>query len=165
MIPAQNHAPGWKERVWYKGFGMVLTIAMLTNTYLSSRVVVSVETQEKTTGTRFEKLQKTSDDTHTLVNANMGFQLKVGAVALRRNAGYSKLALATAKAENKNAAVILEAEKLAATDEEIAILAENLLAEHVARQATVDSGKKVEIKPSDKEKSTRQAKPSLTLAA
>lgn len=55
-------------------------------------------------------------DIHTLVNSNMGVQLKISAIALRKVAGFTK----------------------DADDEAAASLAERALAEHEGKQALVD---------------------------
>jgi hypothetical protein len=64
-----------------------------------------------------QQVKKTGIDTHTLVNSNMGFQLNVSAVALRKIANATK-----------------DPEDIAA-----ALLAERLLKEHIAKQAIVDA--------------------------
>ncbi len=61
------------------------------------------------------------DTIHTLVNSRMGLQLKVAAVALRQVAELTV-------GQGRNASDVAAAE-----------MAESLLAEHVAKQATVDA--------------------------
>lgn len=62
-------------------------------------------------------IAKVGQDTHTLVNSNMGAQLKISSVALRRLADLTKDAV----------------------DIKVANAAEALLEEHVAKQAQVDA--------------------------
>ena len=76
---------------------------------------------------KLSEIKQTGIDTHTLVNSNMGSQLKLTAVALRR------VAELTENEDDFNAAV--EAEKL--------------LADHVRKQAVVDSGAKTIRKPDE----------------
>lgn len=74
---------------------------------------------KETTATSAEamaELKTVTNDTHTLVNANMGAQLKISALALRRLAEYTKHPDDVAAAE----------------------LSEDLLSEHDKKQAVVD---------------------------
>lgn len=76
---------------------------------ISAYRVVQAESQIK-------QIKQTGDDTHTLVNSNYGFQLKISATALR-----------------KVAAASMDPEDIAA-----ALLAERLLKDHEAKQKVVD---------------------------
>lgn len=67
---------------------------------------------------RVAKIQKQNDSIHTLVNSQYGSALKISAVALRRVADTSK-----------------DVSDIAA-----AVEAERVLAEHIRKQAIVDSG-------------------------
>ncbi len=70
---------------------------------------------------RIEKLTKVTNDTHTLVNSNMGVQLRLNKVVTRRLANLTK---DTPEGE---------------ADEKAAALAESMLSEHEAKQAIVDA--------------------------
>ena len=71
------------------------------------------------TQVKLAQIQKVGVDTHTLVNKNYGIQLKLTEIALRRVADYTK-----------------DPKDMEAAEE-----AGRLYAEHMARQAIVDSGK------------------------
>jgi hypothetical protein len=68
---------------------------------------------------QLNKIEATGEKTHTLVNSNMGVQLKLNAVSTRRLAVLTKDAV----------------------DEAAANLAEQTLKEHEGKQAIVDSGR------------------------
>jgi hypothetical protein len=69
-------------------------------------------------GTRkLNSIQKTGETVHTLVNSNMGTQLKLNAISLRRLATITNNPV----------------------DVDAAMLAEKLLKEHEAKQAVVDA--------------------------
>jgi hypothetical protein len=70
-------------------------------------------------GVELKKVKDIAVDTHTLVNSNMGAQLSISAVALRQIAFLTKDPV----------------------DVEIASKAEKLLAEHEAKQRSVDASK------------------------
>jgi len=67
---------------------------------------------------KLTEIAKTSDAVHTLVNSNMGRELKISAVALRRINSMTHVP----------------------EDERIAKLAETALTDHETKQAVVDSG-------------------------
>ena len=69
------------------------------------------------------QIAETGEKTHTLVNSNMGVQLRLNAVVTRRLAEITK-----GTPDGK-------------ADEEAATAAERLLREHEGKQAVVDSGK------------------------
>lgn len=79
--------------------------------------VEAVRVEAKEGSNKLEAIAKVSEATHTLVNSNMGAQLKLTAVATRRLAALT----------NDQA------------DLDAADLADKLLAEHEAKQAVVDS--------------------------
>lgn len=86
----------------------------------ASKAAVEVEKVSETSAINDRKMDDQTrklDAVHTLVNSNMGVQLRVGAVALRRVAELTKHPDDRAAAE----------------------LAEKLLAEHETKQAKVDS--------------------------
>jgi len=80
-------------------------------------VAQTLQAATANTDAKLDEMQKTSVATHILVNSNMGAQLKISAVALR------ELADALPNAKRMEAAE----------------LAEKMLAEHIAKQAVVDS--------------------------
>lgn len=80
-------------------------------------VKVALEASGKATDKKLDAIAEVGDATHTLVNNNMGIQLKLNAVTLRRLAGITKKT----------------------GDREAAIAAEKLYAEHMAKQAVVDA--------------------------
>lgn len=73
-------------------------------------------------GRKLNAIAKTGEQVHTLVNSNMGTQLKLNAISLRR--------LATITNDP--------------VDVDAAMLAEKLLKEHDAKQAAVDAKKVVD---------------------
>jgi len=79
-----------------------------------------LETTQLSGTKKMDILVKVANDTHTLVNSNMGVQLKISAVALRRVANLTK-----------------EPDDIAAAD-----LAEKALSSHEAKQTIVDSRNK-----------------------
>jgi hypothetical protein len=81
-----------------------------------SEVKKTLDDNTQATAAKLEGLHDVAVATHTLVNSNMGNQLKISALALRRIADMTKHQ----------------------DDEMAAALAEGLLAEHMARQAIVD---------------------------
>jgi hypothetical protein len=87
--------------------------------------VETVRTQlldtQSATHRQLQNIQRTSDDTHVLVNNNMAIQLKISAMALRRVADLTK--------EEGDQAAAQEAEKS--------------LTEHLGKQAHVDEAIKL----------------------
>ena len=83
-------------------------------------------------GSELTKIKETGEKVHTLVNSNMGVQLRLNATLSRRVADlttdYEEKRLATKAAE----------------------LAESLLTEHEGKQAIVDRKEEKETKPEDK---------------
>jgi hypothetical protein len=79
----------------------------------------TLETSTSEAMGRIADLQKVTNDTHTLVNSNMGVQLKLNASVTRR------LAVMTGNAD----------------DIAVADLAQSMYDEHVKKQAVVDAGK------------------------
>jgi hypothetical protein len=77
----------------------------------------SLDERNTVTNTKLDGLAKVADATHTLVNSNMGAQLKLNAVVTRRLADLTQ----------------------DPTDHDAAALADKLLAEHQEKQAIVDS--------------------------
>jgi len=95
-----------------------------TQTKLAESSAVATEEVKQTLATntaattdKLQTLTVQGDAIHTLVNSNMGAQLKVAAVALRR--------IATMTKDPGDVGIALEAERL--------------FADHVAKQAVVDS--------------------------
>src|ERR1051326_998852 len=86
----------------------------------TEEVRVKLEETNQETAKALNEIAVTGNNVHTLVNSNMGVQLKISAVALRRVAELTK---------NKN-------------DEAAASLAEKSLAEHERKQSMVDARKK-----------------------
>lgn len=77
----------------------------------------TLKTSTSESSARMGRLEKVTTDTHTLVNANMGKQLKISALALRRIADMTQHP----------------------DDDTAARLAEDALAEHEGKQAVVDA--------------------------
>jgi hypothetical protein len=107
--------------------GLVLTA--IVNGYVSLKTKKAVETTaadaanklvmtNSATDSKLAKIDKTTNDVHTLVNSNMGTQLRLAAVALRRLADLTK----------------------EQADIDAATLAEEMLDAHVKKQEIVDSG-------------------------
>lgn len=92
---------------------------------LVAQVATTADEATRDTAAKLDGLALVADKTHSLVNSNMGTQLRISAVALRR------IADLTNEGEDKN----------------IADAAEALLAEHLAKQAQADARR-----PSVKEK-------------
>lgn len=86
------------------------------------KVREDLKVSDKATSTKLDEISKVGEKTHTLVNANMGAQLKISAVALRTIATLQRTPHTVAAAE----------------------LAEKLLQEHEAKQASVDAKEKHE---------------------
>ena len=84
----------------------------------ADRVAVELRATTSSTTARLQSLSKTTGDTHTLVNSNMGVQLHLNAAVSRR--------LASLTGDPDDAAA--------------AILAEQLYHEHQAKQKVVDEG-------------------------
>lgn len=91
----------------------------------ASQVATTLATHNEATAEKLDSLAKTTDATHTLVNSNMGAQLNLTAVALRRIADLTK-----------DPADIQAAEG-----------AEGLYAAHVTKQAVVDASKVKDFRP------------------
>jgi len=83
-------------------------------------VKTALEETTSATSEKLDKIAETSDKTHTLVNSNMGVQLKLNAELSRWKADQTK---------DKS-------------DEAAAIQAEHMFREHEGKQATVDAGRK-----------------------
>src|SRR5678815_2998734 len=84
------------------------------------KVRVDLVRQNAETTGKMDEIARVGVDTHTLVNSNMGVQLKLNAALSRRMANITK--------SNE--------------DIQAAELAEIALAEHIKKQAIVDSGEK-----------------------
>ncbi len=121
--------------VWQAAIAGFVTLAMA---WMSQRAKASadkaaVKTEEvktslqettKATDAKLEKIENTANATHVLVNSNMGAQLKISAIALRRLAVNTK----------------------DPGDEAAAIVAEKALAEHQGKQDKVDTTIAIELK-------------------
>jgi len=82
----------------------------------AKQVATTLETTVAKQDEKLTSIAKTGRDTHTLVNSNMGVQLRLNAELSRWKANETKLQI----------------------DKDAADLAEKLLDEHLAKQATVD---------------------------
>jgi hypothetical protein len=94
----------------------------------AEETAVKTEEVKIALATSTESANKQLTSIHTLVNANMGAQLKISAVALRR------VALSSSKEKSKEDFD----EEVHKIDLAAAATAEALLAEHVLKQASVD---------------------------
>lgn len=83
-------------------------------------VKASLRDNTDTTNRKLDRMEKVGVATHTLVNSNMGAQLKISAVALRRVAN------------------LMRGQPGHEDDESAAVLAEKNLSDHVNKQAIVD---------------------------
>lgn len=103
---------------------LFIFLGLIVNAYVQLKTKLAVENSAEKVSNAITVTSSIADkkltDIHTLVNSNMGAQLKIGAIALRRIAIITK----------------------DAADIEAAKVAEDLLAEHVRKQAIVDSGGK-----------------------
>lgn len=86
----------------------------------AEQVKVDLKESNAQTDDKLNAIALVADKTHTLVNSNMGAQLRISAVALRRVADITKHP----------------------DDDAAANLAENVLKEHEAKQAVVDANEK-----------------------
>jgi hypothetical protein len=84
-------------------------------------VKTSLAESNANTEVQLSKIEATGEKTHTLVNSNMGVQLKLNAVSTRRLAELTKNAVDAAAAD----------------------LAEKTLKEHEGKQAIVDAGQQL----------------------
>jgi hypothetical protein len=102
---------------------MARSAEILAATKIKEVAAAAVEVKEtlaatnQSFGTKLESIAKTADDTHTLVNANMGAALNVNRISTRRLADITK----------------------DAADIEAADKAEELYLAHERKQATVDA--------------------------
>lgn len=85
----------------------------------AEEVKATLEVHTAVTDARLSELKSVAHETHTLVNSNMGVQLKLNAAVTRRLAGLTG-----------------HADDLAAAD-----LAEQMYQEHLKKQAQVDAAK------------------------
>jgi hypothetical protein len=112
-----SDSPSWAGAATaaFVAIGFLAQICLtLVQSRVAARKVAEVKSDLKISDARTAtKL----DDIHTLVNANMGAQLKISSVALRRVADLTEHP----------------------EDEAAAVVAERLLAEHENKQAVVDS--------------------------
>lgn len=97
-----------------------VAVAAQTTAAKVEEVKQILDTTTVTAAGKMEALEKVAGATHTLVNSNMGVQLKLNAVVSRRLADMTKEPADMVAAE----------------------LADKLLAEHVSKQAVVDSKEK-----------------------